>query len=227
VLGFTRLVDERGLPWIERQYYQLVRQMRLLFQWEYKAVLFSDTALVWSPPFPDEPLASPWDALRREKASGMLGFTSALFLMALRLDLPMRGAVAYGPCVMIPARQTFIGQPIVDAYRAEQAQDWVGLALHPSALSTFGDDSACAGYGYARHPVPINPAKPPPGQIDYAIDWPLWANPDDASLVESKLRQYRGTRFEARWRAARTFYDQRSAVHAEWQAAFERSVNAS
>jgi hypothetical protein len=215
VLGFTRLVEQQGLPWVEARYRVLVDTARDLFQWEYKAALFSDTVLVYGPAFPvDVSSSSAWDVVRQNKAAGMFGFMSALFREALLLDLPLRGAVAYGPCVIDESRQTYVGQPIVDAYRLEQGQDWVGMAIHSSCLATLPTPLGRSGWGYVRYQVPINAPKPPPNRVDYAIDWPQWAvRAEVGQLLRAKVEEHEGTPLERRWLETQQFYSRRAAAH--------------
>lgn len=46
-----------------------------------------------------------------------------------------RGAIAFGECLIQAAAQPYcyLGAPIIEAYELEQAQDWSGVALAPSA----------------------------------------------------------------------------------------------
>jgi hypothetical protein len=63
------------------------------------------------------------------------GCSKALGLM-LEKDIPLRGAIAHGPYFRstTPAGVFIAGRAIIDAYRFETAQDWVGIMLAPSAV---------------------------------------------------------------------------------------------
>jgi hypothetical protein len=51
---------------------------------------------------------------------------------AVDVGWPLRGALAYGECVLDRDTRTFIGQPIIDAYKTEEIQQWIGASLHRS-----------------------------------------------------------------------------------------------
>jgi len=54
---------------------------------------------------------------------------------ALKLGVPLRGALAVGPAVMHSRTVTFVGAPLVEAARLEQSQDWLGVSLGDSMLA--------------------------------------------------------------------------------------------
>jgi len=47
-------------------------------------------------------------------------------------QLPLRGAIAYGPAFMDTEKRIHIGQPIIDAYNLSENMNWVGGAIHTS-----------------------------------------------------------------------------------------------
>lgn len=49
------------------------------------------------------------------------------------MNVPVRGAIALGEAVMHRSIGTYIGQPIVDAARLEQVQQWIGVSFARSA----------------------------------------------------------------------------------------------
>lgn len=88
---------------------------------------FSDTILLWTTPIlsEDEGHTATVLAFSRTVADLVLhGFLSGL---------PLRGAIAYGECLIDEPKHLFIGQPIVDAYELETQQKWIGVAIHPNA----------------------------------------------------------------------------------------------
>jgi hypothetical protein len=54
---------------------------------------------------------------------------------ALKMGLPLRGALAVGKAVMHSRTGTFVGAPVVEAAKLEQSQDWLGVSLGPSMLA--------------------------------------------------------------------------------------------
>lgn len=66
---------------------------------------------------------------------------SCSYLMGelLRAGIAMRGAISYGTYVSrtLTSGRFVAGKAIVDAYRCEEQQDWVGIMLAPSVLEQF------------------------------------------------------------------------------------------
>lgn len=58
-----------------------------------------------------------------------------LMCRGLEVGLPLRGAVAVGDAALIPDRNVFIGQPIVDAARLENGQQFIGTSFCKSAVN--------------------------------------------------------------------------------------------
>jgi hypothetical protein len=80
---------------------------------------FSDTILLWSRFHPA--------ALKP-----FLHVCCSFMCETLQAELPVRGAIALGEAIMDKASRTYLGQPLVEAARAEKAQQWIGLSFCPS-----------------------------------------------------------------------------------------------
>jgi hypothetical protein len=67
---------------------------------------------------------------------GIAQSCSTLFFDLLKEGVPLRGAIAHGSFVRKAVkRSVFVaGRAVVEAYRFEQAQNWVGIMVAPSAL---------------------------------------------------------------------------------------------
>ena len=57
--------------------------------------------------------------------------------MGVAARLPVRGAVAHGDMYIREGVPLFVGKPLTDAHDLEQAQAWVGVALHASASQRY------------------------------------------------------------------------------------------
>ncbi|MEW6299607.1 MAG: hypothetical protein AB1671_18050 [Thermodesulfobacteriota bacterium] len=94
-----------------------------------------------------------------------------LIAFALINGLPLRGALAFGECYIDPTKQLAVGQPIVDAYRLEQHQEWLGAAV---SADQFREPSKVVplreGCGIVPYPVPTKTKVIPKGQL-LALDW--------------------------------------------------------
>lgn len=80
---------------------------------------FSDTILLWSPFSP-------------ATLKPFLHVCCSFMCETLRAELPVRGAIALGAAIMDKAARTYLGQPLVEAARAEKAQQRIGLSFGPS-----------------------------------------------------------------------------------------------
>lgn len=129
---------------------------------------FSDTILLWT-------------RFRSGTFNPFLQMCSHLMCEALRAELPLRGAISLGDAIMNKSTRTYIGLPLVEAARAEKAQQWIGLCFGRSFTARkdvpFRADIARP---YSRHLKP--------GFADVAaelvIDWPrTWRNESKTSAV--------------------------------------------
>jgi len=108
-------------------YLELVKQAAL--EAKVESVVFSDSIILTS-------------AERDNQESSFLNIVQACSLMfgrLLQVEIPLRGAIAFGNIfkhdIEQPTKSVFIaGGPIVEAYEFERAQDWVGIMLAPSVL---------------------------------------------------------------------------------------------
>jgi hypothetical protein len=101
---------------------------------EVEAVVFSDSIV----------LTTRGDS--ESSLQALLKRTSQLFGLLLKKEIPIRGAISHGSFLRAEiASGVFVaGKALVDAYRFEQAQDWVGIMLAPSARTQIRDlDSRC------------------------------------------------------------------------------------
>ena len=69
------------------------------------------------------------------------GACSRLLSELLTENIPIRGAISYGHFVRSAVgHSVFVaGRAVIDAYRVEQQQDWIGIMIAPSALERVPD----------------------------------------------------------------------------------------
>src|SRR5215213_140269 len=143
VLGFSALIGSRSLKEVTSLYERLIAEavtkeavrtfgiIRLndresattMFALPVRHTHFSDTIILWVP-------------LVQHFIAPFIGRCSGLVCEALKMGLPLRGALAVGPAVLHSGSGTFVGQPIVEAARLEQAQNWLGVSLGLSMLAS-------------------------------------------------------------------------------------------
>jgi hypothetical protein len=89
-----------------------------------------------------------------------------LLCHALEIGLPLRGALALGPGIVEQQRRVFLGQPMIDAARAEKGQKIIGAAFTPSFLDQVVPTRF--GVPFKKHIK----ADSEPLLSEYVLDWP-------------------------------------------------------
>ncbi len=203
VLGFTGLVTATPLDTIYERYMALRAELgpNPLFRikpgtYEREIVLnrvvFSDTILWWAP---EGETAEVLPHVIGQIMAGAVG------------SMPLRAGLAFGTCVIDPANEIYIGQPIIDAYHTEQAQEWMGGAFHSSCWTLPGlRDALCSGYegSAVEYPVPVKTGTPP---LAYALNWPALAAPDFSVDLLTAAEANAPPPAKLKWQNARRFYD--------------------
>jgi hypothetical protein len=130
---------------------------------------FSDTIVLWLRTI-DEPPA--------QTVESMIYTCQLLIACGMWLDLPLRGAIAYGECSVSTDPIFYVGRPIIEAHEAEAAQEWAGAILCQSAVDAHGKFTN--GTRVVEYPVPIKRR----GDVPYlAVNWPACS--DNPSMQRS------------------------------------------
>ena len=128
-----------------------------------------------------------WSDATPGRAAGFIISVSAFVAAAVKARIPLRGAVAAGECVIDPRSLTFVGQPLVDAVEGEKCQEWLGVAVLPSAVKVLAHDGRVV-----RHDVPTKPrparswwrrclgGTEPGPRYSHALAWHQEILPDEA-----------------------------------------------
>lgn len=218
VLGFKHLVQSEPLDALREGYREIIEYAKraavsrsettwggrteVRVEEKVGTTVFSDSIIVWSTPVPSGTI----DPYRGAPDITFFVFIGHLILQSLRktssgLRFPLRAGIAYGPVIISPEEQIYLGVPIVHAYRMEQAQEWVGAACHQSCRQAPDFEIVCdeiedaQNYVTTKHPVPLNERKE--GLIDpMPVAWPgmIWwlpIDPEDYYMknVEDILRR--------------------------------------
>jgi class 3 adenylate cyclase len=221
VLGFFERVEELGLPRILEQYESLLDMIQARasgqavriavpvddsgnlayagFYLDLATAYFGDTVLIWTRYDP-------------HGVSASVDIVLDFFCDCLRNGLPLRGGRAFGDAVMDESRGIFLGQPIIEAARAEAAQRWCGCTFGPS-LDAF------AVLGPLDRIIPYrNHVKPGRENMlsDIALDWPRrWEKLFPTEDLDAVLDGYRRPGFESYWDVTQAFADH-SRTNRDW-----------
>ncbi|MFZ1545776.1 MAG: hypothetical protein WAT12_01555 [Candidatus Nitrotoga sp.] len=133
VLGFSELVQTQGA---ESVYAVVDEALSVFSRWEelnqlFKTIYFSDTFIFYQEPegYGD------WAFLDVYAIGGMV--LSAL----LAKGIPARGAITFGEFVVrqdaLKKHQVYFGKALIEAYRAEQRENWIGITIQPSAWRPY------------------------------------------------------------------------------------------
>jgi hypothetical protein len=124
VLGFAELLQRDGYADRLVSYLATIDTIVRPANVKAEVIVFSDSVV----------LTSPGDTA--EAFAGIITASAAAFHAMVLSDMPVRGAVAFGQYWrQRSGGSVFLaGRPVVEAYRLERAQKWVGIALCPSVL---------------------------------------------------------------------------------------------
>ena len=64
-------------------------------------------------------------------------YVKKVIRMALRKEIPLKGAIAYGNIVVDDVHNLFCGQPIIDAYLLEEDLQYMGVVFHHTFENSF------------------------------------------------------------------------------------------
>lgn len=133
ILGFSELVETKGT---EEIYAVIDSALKAFGRWEelnglFKTIYFSDTFL-----FYQEPKGyGGWAFLDVYAIGGMV--LSAL----LAAGIPARGAISFGEFeVQLDStgrHSVYFGRALIEAYKAEQREKWIGITILPSAWEPY------------------------------------------------------------------------------------------
>lgn len=138
VLGFESLFKRIGLKAIKERYAKLTEYVK------------EQTGGVDVVPTPDGHVAVGWRVIGNAYFSDTLPFWTKYSKVSLpsftqliaetvcygiEHELPLRGTITVGEAILDAESGTYLGQPIIEAARAEGAQEWIGVSFGPSFLA--------------------------------------------------------------------------------------------
>jgi hypothetical protein len=169
VLGWSWIISEPSRPFgdLFEAYSQCIDEAARKTHWEdavahaffrLSYVVFSDCVILYT------------EDDSQESFEWIVSTCSRLFYGLLKLELPFRGCLTSGQFWRYENESTrpeglgviIAGQPLVEAYRYEQMQDWIGIMLSPHLLQNWSRHVALArSYQTFFDPRPRLRAQPP------------------------------------------------------------------
>jgi hypothetical protein len=159
ILGFSQMVETKN---VEEIYSVIEDALGSFGRWEglnglFKTIYFSDTFIFYQEP---QGYGS-WAFLDVYAIGGMV--LSAL----LAKGIPARGAISFGEFEVkldtTGRHQVYFGKALIEAYKAEQSEKWIGITILPSAWKPYEAES--------------------PGTIDAFASEGVWLRRDDNVLL--------------------------------------------
>jgi len=93
---------------------------------------FSDSLVLYLPLGQDLPFSSPNTIIE-----SMAYTCSLLIARSIWANIPLRGAISYGECIVSHDPVYVLGKPLIEAYELQERQLWAGAALTNSALQYY------------------------------------------------------------------------------------------
>lgn len=133
ILGFSSLVNERSA---EDIYTVIDNALQAFLRWEkrnkqFKTIYFSDTFLFY----------------QETKGYGDWAFLDIFAIGAMVLSallskgIPARGSITFGEFEVrsdsTSRHQVYFGKALIEAYQSEKKENWIGIAIQPSAWLPF------------------------------------------------------------------------------------------
>ena len=128
VLGFSALVSREDFGERFANYIELIRRIIKSVDETIEHTVFSDSIVILSKNSSEQDLNNVVRVVSRLTYEFMVSLT-----------LPIKGCIAEGNISSSTSGKDSViaGPPIVEAYRYEQAQNWVGVMISPNVLRTF------------------------------------------------------------------------------------------
>ncbi|WP_211090048.1 hypothetical protein [Aeromonas hydrophila] len=149
ILGFSELVETKG---VEEIYATIENALNAFGRWEemngfFKTIYFSDTFLFYQ----EEKGYYDSAFLDIYAIGGMV--LSAL----LAAGIPARGAISFGEFEVNfdskKRHQVYFGKALIEAYKAEQREKWIGISILPSAWKPYEAKNPDTIEAFAREKV--------------------------------------------------------------------------
>ena len=137
ILGFSELVETMGA----KEIYQIINKALVAFKrWEdlnqqFSTIYFSDTFLFY----------------QRSKGYDTKAFLDVYAIGGMLLSallaqgIPARGAISFGEFEVKDDQsgrhQLYFGRALIDAYKAEQRENWIGITILESAWSLYEQEN--------------------------------------------------------------------------------------
>ena len=145
----------------------------IVIDYSMKHAFFSDTFIIWIE----------YQTLFGMSLRGFYEKCMDIFVEAIKRGIPLRGAIARGSAIMDEKRKIFLGKPIVEAARAESAQNWLGIGLTKTCKKVTVSE-AWLLLPYEKHIKDKYANKGEKLFTNCVLDWPkYWRNTQNEDVI--------------------------------------------
>lgn len=131
ILGFSELVESRST----QEIYKVIDHALSAFdRWEelngfFRTIYFSDTFVFYQVP----------KGYANTAFLDVYAIAGMLLSALLAAGIPARGAISFGEFEVEESRrhQVYFGKALIEAYKAEQREQWVGITILPAAWEPY------------------------------------------------------------------------------------------
>lgn len=159
ILGFSELVETRDT---EEIYIVIDNALKTFGRWEelnglFKTIYFSDTFLFYQES----------SGYCKRAFMDIYAIGGMILSALLAASIPARGAISFGELEVkfdsTGRHQVYFGKALIEAYKAEQLEKWIGITIMPSAWAPYDADD--------------------PGIIDLFASEKVWSRREDGILL--------------------------------------------
>jgi hypothetical protein len=143
LLGFSELVSRNNFSAVLRLYFQQIRASVTGLSERLNYASFSDSLVIYT------------NELSYDAAKDLLiSIADLCFNLLTKHQLAIRGSITTGPLSFYRNGNDFVvaGSPIVEAYRYESQQDWIGVIVTPRLIEKLPNLVGYSDFGNLRSP---------------------------------------------------------------------------
>ena len=186
-LGFKELVENTPLSSLAEKHDRIVHQLTRIdvqvaeihiadktaktIQRTVPHVLFSDSLFLWAD---TDPYSS----------TAFIQACCNVMCTSVKSKLPLRGGIALGEVVMRPSKSIYVGKELW-TLTSQNPQDWVGVAIHPSAMEGPVGNHMRIFESVTKYPIPTKTLGIP---LTHTLTWHHYAHPDDIDDALNELK---------------------------------------
>lgn len=123
----VKLCSETEVPLSHPGFWNNAPDKEILILHPMHHAFFSDTFILWVE----------YNEFLQPRMGGFYEKCSNIFIESIKKGIPLRGSIARGAAIMDEENKLFLGKPLVEAAKAETAQQWLGIGITKSCEDIY------------------------------------------------------------------------------------------